>query len=68
MYIYAECHKQNITVVSFGDDKDSRILRAIKVSSDFKLNANDQLQHDQFQFSLSSLLKELTQNSGIGSG
>ena len=58
-YIYAEFHKRNITVVSFGGDGDSQILKAMKVSCDFKLNTNDQLQHDQFQFSPSSLLKEL---------
>jgi len=55
-HIYSECQKQNISVISFGGDGDSRIIRAIKVSYQFKSNANDK---QQFDLSPSSLLKEL---------
>ena len=55
-HIYSECQKRSITVISFGGDGDSRILRAMKVSYQFKINANDKQQLD---LSPSSLLKEL---------
>ena len=55
-YIYSECHKRSITVISFGGDGDYRILSVMKVSCEFKLNANDK---QQFNLSPSSLLKEV---------
>ena len=30
-YIYLECQKKEITVISFGADGDSRLLRAMKI-------------------------------------
>ena len=55
-HIYWEYQKQNITVISFGGDGDSWILRAMENSYQFKINANDK---QQFDLSPSSLLKEL---------
>ena len=41
-YIYTECVKRNISVVSFGSDGDSRNLRAMKISCQFNLaSSND---------------------------
>ena len=48
-YIYAECKKRNISVISFGSDGDSRNLRAMKISSQFNL-ASD---HDKSLFTRS---------------
>ena len=35
-HIYLECQKKKITVISFGADRDSRLLRAMKISSNLK--------------------------------
>ena len=41
-YIYGECDKRKISVVSFGSDGDSRNLRAMKISCQFNLaSGND---------------------------
>ena len=40
-HIYLECQKKKITVISFGADGDSRLLRAMKISSQFKVSAAD---------------------------
>ena len=41
-YIYVECDKRKISVVSFGSDGDSRNLRAMKISCQFNLaSGND---------------------------
>ena len=36
-YIYLECQKRDITIISFGADGDSRLLRAMKISSQFRI-------------------------------
>ena len=36
-YIYLECQKRDITIISFGADGDSRLLRAMKISSQLKI-------------------------------
>jgi len=36
-YIYTECNKRNISIVSFGSDGDSRNLKAMKISCQFNL-------------------------------
>jgi len=47
--------QRSITVINFGGDGDSQILRAMKVSYEFKLNAPNDKQ--QFDLLSSSLLK-----------
>ena len=45
-YIYNECVKRKIVVVSFGSDGDSRNLRAMKISCQYNLASNN----DKFLF------------------
>ena len=40
-YIYLESWKRNITIISFGADGDSRLLRAMKISSQYKVSGVD---------------------------
>ena len=40
-YIYQECQKRGITIVSFGADGDSRLLRAMKISTQLCLSGTD---------------------------
>ena len=40
-YIYVECQKRNITVISFGADGDARLLRAMKISTQLKVSRID---------------------------
>ena len=42
-YIYAQCLQQKISVISFGADGDSRELRAMKISSQFRIKHTDKL-------------------------
>ena len=41
-YIYTECNKRNISVISFGSDGDLRNLRAMKISSQFNLASDNE--------------------------
>ena len=40
-YIFSQCQKRNINVISFGGDGDSRLLRAMKISSSFQIKSTD---------------------------
>lgn len=40
-YIFEECKQRNITVVSFGGDGDSRLLKAMKISTQLKVQGID---------------------------
>ena len=36
-YITEQCTQQNITVLSFGSDGDSRLMKSMKVSASFRI-------------------------------
>lgn len=55
-YIFSQCQKRNINVISFGGDGDSRLLRAMKISSNFKVKTADA---SHFQLSPSYLTTEI---------
>ena len=55
-YIFSECQKRNITIVSFGSDGDSHLLRAMKISCNFNLKSSDA---SQFHLSPSFLVDEM---------
>ena len=51
-YIYQECLKRGITIISFGADGDSRLLRAMKISTQLNLTASDKALFNQSPSSL----------------
>jgi len=55
-YIYQECQKRGITVVSFGADGDSRLLRAMKISTLLNLSGSDKALYNQSPSHLTSNL------------
>ena len=55
-YIFSQCQKRNIIVISFGADGDSRLLRAMKISSNLKIKTADA---SHFQLSPSYLTTEI---------
>ena len=62
-HIYIQCQNWKITVVSFGADGDTRVLRAMKISTRFKVSGNDKSSYDQSPSCLAcefNLLKEWT--------
>ena len=42
-YIFIECQKRNVTVISFGADGDTRLLRAMKISTQLKVSSTNKL-------------------------
>ena len=40
-YIFIECQKRNVTVISFGADGDTRLLRAMKISTQLKVSSTN---------------------------
>ena len=55
-HIYLECQQRNVSVISFGGDGDSRLLRAMKISSQLKISGPDK---SLYSLSPSSLTAEL---------
>ena len=42
-HTYLQCQKRQIKVVSFGADGDTRVLKAMKISTQFKVSSNKQV-------------------------
>ena len=41
VHIYSQCQERSIRIISFGADGDSRLLRAMKISCQFKISPSD---------------------------